>query len=467
MIILSVTLVPFFHNAASSPRTSTWSAASTRRRARSRRSCSCCRAAMSTGVVISAPAVVLSVVLGLSVTSTCLLIGLPTAFYTMFGGVQAVAWTDVKQMVLIVGGLLAAVVVLVVGLPDDVSSATRCTSPAPPGACRRSTSASTSPSSTPSGRAPSPRCSCSVVLRHRPEPGAALPHRQVGGRGAHVAADERLLEDPAPGAGAAHRRVDVRVLPVHAAADALQPRARRAGAGSARAGDYAAVEARFDSAHERRSAAAARPSGAAAGDPAQADAAARVPAAEAEVRACVPRRWRSWRRRATATYNDVNYVFPTFVTHAHAGGARRPAHRGDLRRRDVDDLGRARVAVDRDGDRLLSPLCGRRRRRRAPPVGVARWPPASGACSRASSPSGRRSSARSSRWSTASARSSTARSSACSSWHRRQRATGNGAFVGLLAGMATVRLRRDLHQGGVPLAQRRRRAAVVVSWGCS
>ena len=45
---------------------------------------------------------------------------LPTAVYTMFGGVQAVAWTDVKQMVLIVGGLLAAVVALVVGLPDGV-----------------------------------------------------------------------------------------------------------------------------------------------------------------------------------------------------------------------------------------------------------------------------------------------------------------------------------------------------------
>ena len=38
----------------------------------------------------------------------------------MFGGVQAVAWTDVKQMYLIVGGLLAAVVALILGLPDTV-----------------------------------------------------------------------------------------------------------------------------------------------------------------------------------------------------------------------------------------------------------------------------------------------------------------------------------------------------------
>jgi SSS family solute:Na+ symporter len=49
-----------------------------------------------------------------------LLIGVPTVIYTMFGGVQAVTWTDVKQMVLIVVGLVAAVVVLIAGLPDDV-----------------------------------------------------------------------------------------------------------------------------------------------------------------------------------------------------------------------------------------------------------------------------------------------------------------------------------------------------------
>jgi Na+/proline symporter len=39
----------------------------------------------------------------------------------MFGGVQAVTWTDVKQMVLIIFGLFAAIVVLVLALPPDVS----------------------------------------------------------------------------------------------------------------------------------------------------------------------------------------------------------------------------------------------------------------------------------------------------------------------------------------------------------
>jgi len=41
-------------------------------------------------------------------------------FYTSLGGVQAVAWIDVKQMFVIVFGLFSAVAVLIVGLPDDV-----------------------------------------------------------------------------------------------------------------------------------------------------------------------------------------------------------------------------------------------------------------------------------------------------------------------------------------------------------
>jgi SSS family solute:Na+ symporter len=76
---------------------------------------------MSTGVVISAPAVVLSVLVGADVSTICILLALPTAIYTMYGGVQAVAWTDVKQMYLIVGGLIAAVITLIAGLPDSLS----------------------------------------------------------------------------------------------------------------------------------------------------------------------------------------------------------------------------------------------------------------------------------------------------------------------------------------------------------
>ena len=81
-------------------------------------------------MIISAPAVVLSVVLGWNLTLTALAIGVPTTCYTMLGGVQAVAWADVKQMVVIVGGLLAVVAALVLGLRARSASATRCTWPA-------------------------------------------------------------------------------------------------------------------------------------------------------------------------------------------------------------------------------------------------------------------------------------------------------------------------------------------------
>ena len=72
---------------------------------------------MSCGVIIAAPAVVFSAVFGWPLLWCVALIGIPTVAYTMLGGIQAVTWADVKQMVLIVVALLAVVVVLVVRMP--------------------------------------------------------------------------------------------------------------------------------------------------------------------------------------------------------------------------------------------------------------------------------------------------------------------------------------------------------------
>ena len=72
---------------------------------------------MSCGTIIAAPAVVFSAIWGIPVSWSVALIGLPTVIYTMAGGVQAVAWADVKQMVLIVVALVAVMVVLLVQLP--------------------------------------------------------------------------------------------------------------------------------------------------------------------------------------------------------------------------------------------------------------------------------------------------------------------------------------------------------------
>jgi len=65
-----------------------------------------------------------------------------------------------------------------------------------------------------------------VVLRDRPEPGAALHHRKIGRSGSELAVDERLLEDSAPGTGAAHGRSGIRLLRLPGAAAAVQPRGR-------------------------------------------------------------------------------------------------------------------------------------------------------------------------------------------------------------------------------------------------
>jgi SSS family solute:Na+ symporter len=72
---------------------------------------------MSCGTIIAAPGVVFSAIFGIPLAWSVALIGIPTIIYTMIGGVQAVAWADVKQMVLIVIALLAIVVVLMFQMP--------------------------------------------------------------------------------------------------------------------------------------------------------------------------------------------------------------------------------------------------------------------------------------------------------------------------------------------------------------
>jgi SSS family transporter len=122
MVILSVTLVPFFYRARVY---TAYEYLEQRFDAKTRALASALfllARSLSTGAVISAPAVILSVVLGWNLTFTILVIGLPTAVYTIFGGVQAVTWTDVKQMAVIVLGVLAAVAVLIFQLPDGINT---------------------------------------------------------------------------------------------------------------------------------------------------------------------------------------------------------------------------------------------------------------------------------------------------------------------------------------------------------
>jgi SSS family transporter len=76
---------------------------------------------LGVGVIIAAPSVILSIVLGWNELITIFVIGMSTTLYTMLGGVQAVTWTDVKQMVIIIAGLAICVFVIMTNLPAGVS----------------------------------------------------------------------------------------------------------------------------------------------------------------------------------------------------------------------------------------------------------------------------------------------------------------------------------------------------------
>jgi SSS family solute:Na+ symporter len=117
MVILGVTLVPFLHGA----KVYTAYEFLERRFNAPTRSLTAflflLSRGMSCGTIIAAPAVVFSAIFGWNVLWSVALIGVPTVLYTMIGGVRAVAWVDVKQMVLIVAALLAVVVTLFIKLP--------------------------------------------------------------------------------------------------------------------------------------------------------------------------------------------------------------------------------------------------------------------------------------------------------------------------------------------------------------
>jgi Na+/proline symporter len=75
---------------------------------------------LALGVVVFAPSAVLSMLLGWSLPTTVLIMTLVAVSYTMMGGIRAVIFTDVLQMVLILGGLLLCLWHMAEQLPDDL-----------------------------------------------------------------------------------------------------------------------------------------------------------------------------------------------------------------------------------------------------------------------------------------------------------------------------------------------------------
>jgi SSS family transporter len=120
MVILCITVVPFFYRAKVF---TAYEYLERRFDAKTRTLTSFCfliSRGLGVGVIIAAPSVVLSIVLGWSEIATIFVIGMSTTVYTMFGGVQAVTWTDVKQMVLIFFGLFVCIFVIVSQFPAQV-----------------------------------------------------------------------------------------------------------------------------------------------------------------------------------------------------------------------------------------------------------------------------------------------------------------------------------------------------------
>jgi Na+/proline symporter len=78
---------------------------------------------LAAGLSLYAPAVVLSVILGWPDRLTTVMMGALVVTYTSLGGIKAVTWADVQQMMLILCGLVMALVMAVHLLPGHVSFA--------------------------------------------------------------------------------------------------------------------------------------------------------------------------------------------------------------------------------------------------------------------------------------------------------------------------------------------------------
>src|SRR5687768_11329201 len=121
MIILCVTVVPFFHRANVF---TAYEYLEKRFDVKVRTLTSfffLISRGLGVGTIISAPSIVLSIVFGWNLIATIFAIGMSTTIYTVFGGVQAVTWTDVKQMVIIFFGLGVCFIVIVWSFPPGVT----------------------------------------------------------------------------------------------------------------------------------------------------------------------------------------------------------------------------------------------------------------------------------------------------------------------------------------------------------
>jgi Na+/proline symporter len=121
MVILSATAVPIFHRAGVY---TAYEYLEKRFDAKTRALASVVflvQRGMAVGVSLYAPAIVLSVIFGWEDRITTLVIGALCVLYTTKGGIPAVTWTDVLQMVIIFAGLILGLITVVSLLPQGVT----------------------------------------------------------------------------------------------------------------------------------------------------------------------------------------------------------------------------------------------------------------------------------------------------------------------------------------------------------
>ncbi len=120
MVVLSLTVVPFFYRARVF---TAYEYLEKRFDGRTRTLTSLLfllSRGLAVGVTLYAPSLVLSVVLGWSEAATIALMGGTTIVYVVYGGNRSVIWTDVVQMALIWFGIFVCVGVAIARLPAEV-----------------------------------------------------------------------------------------------------------------------------------------------------------------------------------------------------------------------------------------------------------------------------------------------------------------------------------------------------------
>src|SRR5680860_655869 len=73
------------------------------------------------GVVLFLPSIALNVVTGIDIFVCISLMGVVSMVYTIYGGIEAVIWTDVVQVVVLLGGAILSLTVMIYSVDDGFS----------------------------------------------------------------------------------------------------------------------------------------------------------------------------------------------------------------------------------------------------------------------------------------------------------------------------------------------------------